>query len=246
MPDPEVLLLAACMFVGASLYSSVGHAGASAYIALMALFNMTPAMMRPTALALNIIVATIGSVRYLRAGLFRWRTVWPFLIGAIPFAFIGGAIQLPGHYYRPLVGTVLVISGARLLWPTELTTNREPRDPNIVIGILCGAGIGFLAGLTGTGGGIFLSPLLLFAGWSSTKIASGVAAVFILGNSVGGLLGNLSIVRGLPADLPIYAAAVTAGAFVGTTLGIRWRPPMVLKALGIVLIVAGFKLIGVA
>jgi uncharacterized membrane protein YfcA len=87
---------------------------------------------------------------------------------------------------------------------------------------------------------------LLFAGWSSTKIASGVAAVFILGNSVAGLLGNLSIVRGLPADLPIYAAAVTAGAFVGTTLGIRWRPPMVLKALGIVLIVAGFKLIGVA
>jgi uncharacterized membrane protein YfcA len=234
------------MFVGASLYASVGHAGASAYIALMALFSIAPAVMRPTALALNIIVATIGSFRYAHAGLFRWRTVWPFMLGSIPFAFLGGAIQLPGQFYRPIVGAVLLFSGARLLWPAELQTNRDPQDPPVVVGLASGAGIGFLAGLTGTGGGIFLSPLLLFAGWSNTKVASGIAAVFILGNSVAGLLGNVSIVRSLPADLPVYAVAVVAGAFVGTTLGIRWRPPAVMKALGVVLVIAGLKLIGVA
>jgi uncharacterized membrane protein YfcA len=245
MPELSVLLLAACIFLGAALYTSVGHAGASAYIALMAIFGMAPVVMRPTALALNILVASFTSFRYVRAGLFRWRTVWPFLLGAIPFAFFGGTIQLPGAYYRPLVGVVLLIGGTRLLWPSDLATNREPRDPPVWIGALCGIGIGFLSGLTGTGGGIFLSPLLLFLGWSATKPASGVAAVFILCNSIAGLLGNIAIVKALPPDLPIYAAAAALGAIVGTTLGIRWGTPMILKALGAVLIIAGLKLIGV-
>ena len=199
MPELSVLLLAACMFLGAALYTTVGHAGASAYIALMAIFGIAPAVMRPTALALNVLVASFTSFRYMRAGLFRWRTVWPFLLGAIPFAFLGGAVQLPGAYYRPLVGVVLLIGGARLLWPSDLTTNREPRDPPIWAGAVCGIGIGFLTGLTGTGGGIFLSPLLLFVGWSATKPASGAAAVFILCNSIAGLLGNVAIVKALPA-----------------------------------------------
>jgi uncharacterized membrane protein YfcA len=245
MPETSELLLAVCMFLGAALYTSVGHAGASAYIALMALFGIAPAVMRPTALALNVLVASFTSFRYLRAGLFRWRTVWPFLIGAMPLAFVGGAIQLPGAYYRPIVGVVLLIGAARLLWPTELGTNREPRDPPIWAGILSGAAIGLLSGLTGTGGGIFLSPLLLFLGWSATKPASGVAAVFILCNSTMGLLGNVAIVKALPADLPIYAAAVLLGAIVGTTFGIRFATPIILKALGLVLLIAGLKLIGV-
>jgi uncharacterized protein len=160
--------------------------------------------MRPAGLALNILVASFTSFPYVRAGLFRWRTVWPFLSGAIPFAFFGGAIQLPGTYSRPLVGAVLLIGGARLLWPSDLTTNREPHDPPIWIGAICGAGISFLSGLTGTGGGIFLSPLLLFLGWSATKPASGGAAVFILCNSIAGLLGNVAIVKVLPPDLPLY------------------------------------------
>ena len=233
------------MFLGAALYTSVGHAGASAYIALMALFGVAPTVMRPTALALNVLVASFTSFRYLRAGLFRWRTVWPFLIGALPMAFIGGAIQLPGAYYRPIVGIVLLLGAARFLWPGELTTNREPRDPPISAGILCGAAIGLLSGLTGTGGGIFLSPLLLFLGWSATRPASGVAAVFILCNSIAGLLGNLAIVKALPPNLPIYAAAVLLGAVVGTTFGIRFPTSMILKALGLVLVIAGLKLIGV-
>src|SRR5258707_810509 len=214
------LLLAACMFMGAVLYTSVGHAGASAYIALMALFGVAPAVMRPTALALNILVAGFTSLRYLRVGLFRWRTVWPFLLGALPFAVIGGAVQLPGQFYRPLVGVILIVAGIRFLWPKELTTNQEPRDPPIVAGVAFGALIGLLSGLTGTGGGIFISPILLFAGWSDTRKASGVAAVFILCNSIAGLLGNIAIVKSLAADLPIYGADVLAAAVDGTTVWI--------------------------
>jgi uncharacterized membrane protein YfcA len=245
MAELHTLFLAACMMAGAALYSSVGHAGASAYIALMALFGLAPSVMRPTALALNILVAGFTSFRYLRVGLFRWRTLWPFLIGALPFATIGGAVQLPGQFYRPLVGAILTIAGVRLLWPAELTTNREPRDPPLMAGIGFGALVGFLSGLTGTGGGIFLSPILLFAGWSDTRMASGVAAVFIFCNSIAGLLGNVAIVKSLPADLPIYAVAVLAGAIIGTTFGIKVAVPVILKALGAVLVIAGCKLIGV-
>ena len=245
MPETTELLLAACMFLGAALYTSVGHAGASAYIALMALFGIAPAVMRPTALALNVLVASFTSFRYLRAGMFRWRVLWPFLLGAMPLAFVGGATQLSGAYYRPIVGVVLLLGAARFLWPKEFTINKEPRDPPIWAGVLGGAGIGLLSGLTGTGGGIFLSPLLLFLGWSATKAASGVAAVFILCNSLSGLAGNIAIVKALPPSLPIYAAAVLLGAIVGTTFGIRFATPAILKALGLVLVIAGLKLIGV-
>jgi uncharacterized membrane protein YfcA len=238
------LLLAACMFLGAILYTSVGHAGASAYLALMALFGLPSAVMRPTALVLNILVASLTSIRYVRAGLFRWRALWPFLIGAAPFAFLGGSLQIPGDVYKPLVGAVLWISAARLLWPREIKAVSNPHDPPIVVAIPLGAGIGLLAGLTGTGGGIFLSPLLLFLGWSNPKIASGVAAVFILCNSVAGLTGNVASVQSLPANLPLFAASVLAGALVGTTLGIRFKSAVILKALGLVLVIAGFKLMG--
>ncbi len=245
MLDTAHLLLAACMFLGAALYSSVGHAGASAYIAFMALFSVAPAVMRPTALTLNILVASFASIRYARAGLFRWRIVWPFMLGALPFAFIGGGIELPGHYYRPIVGVVLIIAGVRLLWPRQLSENRVLRDPPIAIGILLGTVIGFLSGLTGTGGGIFLSPIIIFLGWSDLRTASGVAAVFIFGNSVAGLLGNLATVRSLPEELPIYVAAVMLGALVGTAFGIKFATTYVQRALGLVLVVAGLKLIGV-
>lgn len=237
--------LAACIFFGAALYSSVGHAGASAYIALMALFGLPAQVMRPTALVLNVIVATFTSARFVHAGLFRWRTLWPFLIGAIPMAFVGGGIILPTHFYRPLVGVVLWLSAARLLWPKPLTSAEEVKDPSIIWAIAAGAGIGLLSGLTGTGGGIFLSPLLLFLGWATPRAASGIAAVFILVNSISGLLGNLASVQQLPAALPLFAGAALAGALVGTTLGIRLPSTMIVRALALVLIVAGAKMIGV-
>jgi uncharacterized membrane protein YfcA len=200
--------------------------------------------MRPTALVLNVLVASLTSVRYVRAGLFRWRALWPFLLGAAPFAFLGGTIQVPGDIYRPLVGAVLWLSAARLLWPREIRAATNPHDPPVLLGVLLGAGIGFLSGLTGTGGGIFLSPLLLFLGWSNPKVASGVAAVFILVNSAAGLSGNLASVQDLPANLPLFAGSVLAGAVVGTTLGIRFDAKVIVKALGLVLVVAGFKLMG--
>jgi uncharacterized membrane protein YfcA len=238
------LALALAMLIGAALYSSVGHGGASAYIALMALFGVPTDVMRPTALVLNIIVSSFGSLRYIRAGMFRWRTLWPFLIGALPLAFLGGAIQLPGAVYRPVVGVILLVPAVRLLWPRDLKAVSDWHDPPIPLAVLCGAGIGLLSGLTGTGGGIFLSPLLLFSAWSLPKPASGVAAMFILCNSVSGLLGNVASVQALPAVLPLYVVAVMAGAIIGTTLGIRLATPLILRALGLVLIIASAKLIG--
>ena len=238
-------LLAACMFLAALLYTSVGHAGASGYLALMALFGTAPAVMRPTALALNILVSSFAAWRYGSAGLFRWRTLWPFLLGAAPFAFLGGTLQLPGHYYRPVVGLILVFAAARFLWQSKPPPPDAIRDPSIWLGVLAGAGIGLLSGLTGTGGGIFLSPLLLLANWSETRTASGVVATFILCNSAAGLLGNYASVGALPPNLPLFAAAVLLGALVGTTLGIRrFAPATIRKALGVVLIIAGIKLIG--
>ncbi|WP_066651094.1 MULTISPECIES: sulfite exporter TauE/SafE family protein [Sphingomonas] len=245
MFDTLDLLLALCLMGGAALYSSVGHGGASSYIAIMALFGVPAAVMRPTALALNIIVSSFAALRFVRAGQFRWRVLWPFLIGALPMAYIGGAIHLPSQIYRPIVGVVLWLAAARLLWPKPLQAMAETRDPPVPAAIAAGAGIGLLSGLTGTGGGIFLSPLLLFFAWTTPKQASGVAAVFILVNSIAGLAGNAASLQHLPPALPLYAGAVLVGAVIGTTLGIRLPSALVVRSLAMVLMVAGAKLIGV-
>lgn len=245
MPPETDLLLALAILIGATLYSSVGHGGASAYIAIMALFGVPAAMMRPTALVLNLAVSSLASFRYIRAGQFRWRTLWPFLLGALPMAYVGGGIVLPSHVYRPLLGGILWLSAGRLLWPRELKAVTEWRDPAIPAAILAGAGIGLLSGLTGTGGGIFLSPLLLFMAWSEPKAASGVVAVFILANSAAGLLGNFGSLQELPGNLPLFVGAAVVGGLAGTTLGIRLPVRLVLRSLALVLVVAGAKLIGV-
>lgn len=242
---PE-LLLAALMFCGAVLYSSVGHAGASVYLALMALFGLPMAVMRPTALALNILVASIVAFRFHRAGYLSIRKLWPFVLGSIPAAFVGGYLHLPGAYYRPLVGVVLLIASAKLLWPGERHLGEGDKDPPVWLALLVGGGIGLLSGLTGTGGGIFLSPVLLLAGWSSVRGASAVASVFILCNSISGLAGNYASVQILPPDILLFAGAVLAGALVGSRLGIaRFTNVAILRALGVVLLIAGIKLIGI-
>ena len=245
MFDIYHLSLAACLFLGAALYSSVGHAGASAYIAAMALFSVPPTIMRPTALTLNILVAGLGSFRYAQAGYFRWRVVWPFLIGSLPFAFIGGGIHLPGEYYRALVGAVLILSGLRMFWAAHIYAQREVHDPPIWLSILIGTAIGLLSGLTGTGGGIFLSPILIFLSWSELRTTSGIAAVFILGNSIAGLMGNIAMVRSLPAELPLYIVAVMLGGLIGTASGTKFPIVYIRRLLGVVLLIAGAKLIGV-
>jgi uncharacterized protein len=248
VPDVSTtqLLLSLCLFLGAALYTSVGHAGASAYIAAMALFAVPAATIRPTALALNILVASFGAWRFISAGLFRWRGCWPFIVGAVPMAFLGGYLEPPGHIHKTIIGIVLLVAAARLLWPKPLAVLSEWQDPPIAIAIPAGAIIGLLSGLTGTGGGIFVTPLILFMAWSETKTASGISVVFILCNSIAGLLGNYASLKSLPAELPVYMVAVMLGALVGTQLGIhKYAKEHLLKALGVVLVIAGAKLIGV-
>jgi uncharacterized membrane protein YfcA len=239
-----VLLIAALMGLAAMLYTSVGHAGASAYLAIMALFSLPAATMKPTALVLNIIVASYASFRYVRAGQFNLRLWLPFVIGAVPVAFLGGWLHLPGQYYRPLVGVCLLAAAIRLLWPKVLKSLDDPHPPAPWIGVLVGAAVGLISGLTGTGGGIFLSPIILFLGWEGARKTSGVAVAFILCVSIAGLAGALSGVGRLPPELPIYAGAVVLGALVGTQLGIVRLPQgRILQALGVVLTIAAGKLI---
>lgn len=239
MPD---WILAAAFLLAAILYSSVGHAGASAYLAAMAFLGAPTPMMRPTALVLNLLVATIASIRFARAGFFSWPLFWPFALGSIPFAFIGGGIVLPGHWYRTLVGLVLWTSAARLF--LDLRIPGATHLPSRPIAILCGAALGLLAGLTGTGGGIFLSPLLLFMGWAETRQTGGVAATFILVNSAAGLAGNPSSLSHIPPQLPLWATAAVVGGLIGSELGShRLGTPAFRRLLGVVLVVAGAKLI---
>ena len=239
--DPFSIGLAVAFLVAATLYASVGHAGASAYLAAMTFVGMPTAMMRPTALVLNLLVALITSVRFAQAGLFSWQQFWPFALGSIPLAFVGGGTTLPGNWYRILVGFVLWAAAVRMWLNFRLGATHEPP---MVAAILCGAGIGLLAGLTGTGGGIFLSPLLLLMGWAETRETGGVSAVFILVNSLAGLAGNPGSLEHLPDQLPLWAGAAVIGGLFGAELGSRRiGTPTFRKLLGVVLLVAGAKLI---
>jgi uncharacterized protein len=231
-----------CVLVVAFLYSSVGHAGASGYIAVMSLFSMVPATIKPTALVLNILVACLGTFQFCRAGHFSWRLFWPFALLSIPFAFLGGYLNLPGHVFKIAVGIILLFSAARFLFspPPEI----EPHEPSRPVSLGVGAGLGLLSGLTGTGGGIFLTPLVIWMRWARTKTASAVSAAFILVNSLSGLLGNFSATRKFPGfALPLVLAAVAGGA-AGSYLGSRHFPAATIKRLlAIVLTIAGYKLI---
>jgi hypothetical protein len=210
----------------------------------MALFSVAPETMKPTALALNLLVAGFGAWRYWRRGLTNWRLVLAFALTATPAAFIGGGIHLPAIYYKPLVGILLWAAAARLLWKPAALADRSVHAPPLWITFPAGAVLGLLAGLTGTGGGIFLSPLIILNTWEEPRHTSGVAAGFILLNSAAGLAGNAASVGHLPDELPIFLGAVLVGALVGTWLGVERLPrPWLLRTLGAVLTVAGTKLL---
>ena len=231
------------IFLAAVLYSSVGHAGASGYLAAMALLGVAPDVMKPAALALNIVVATIATVRFARAGCFEWRTFWPFAVASIPLSFVGGAIHLPGSIYKPAVGAVLLIAAMWLVVSTIKRTAIAVRSAPNAIALIAGGCIGLLSGLTGTGGGIFLTPLLLFMGWADARKGAGVSAAFVLVNSVAGLLGNLTSVHRLPPEIGYWALVAAVGGFVGAELGSRRLAPATLRyLLAVVLVVAGCKM----
>jgi uncharacterized membrane protein YfcA len=200
--------------------------------------------MRPTALVLNILVATVVAVRFGRAGFVRPLAAVPFLVSSVPAAFIGGAVTLPGDVYRPLVGGVLLFAAVRFgLMAGRPATELAPRAP-LLPAVVSGALIGLLAGLTGTGGGIFLTPLLIAAGWAGTRFAAGTSVIFILANSIAGLAGNLGAVGHLPAAIPLWLGVVAVGGAIGSELGSRRLPaPWVRRALATVLLLAGLKLI---
>lgn len=242
-----VLLLAILIFVIALLYSTVGHAGASGYIAAMALFGMAPVVMKPTALTLNIIVAVIGTIRFSHAGFFSWRTFWPFALSSIPMAYVGGSLTLPVPFYKSVVGVVLLYSAGRLFWNANAADSKTTTLVPIWIALIVGAAIGLLSGLTGVGGGIFLSPVLLLMGWAKTRETSGVSVAFILVNSIAGLLGNYPSITYLSGDLIYWAPAALMGGWIGTELGTRLLPVSgIRKFLSVVLLLAGLKLVAEA
>ncbi|HSH08261.1 MAG TPA: sulfite exporter TauE/SafE family protein [Burkholderiales bacterium] len=246
MDDPILFVLAAGMLLASFVYASVGHGGASAYLAAMALAGVAPTEMRPVALSLNVIVSTLATWKFWRAGHFRWRLFWPFAAISIPFAYLGGALTLPGAAYKILVGLVLGYAGWQL-WRSYRAGEemREVRAPAVPLAMAIGAAMGLLSGLTGVGGGIFLSPLLLMLGWAGTKQTSAVAAPFILVNSIAGLAaGFVAGTAELPASVGLLGVAVLAGGWLGAEYGSRrLTNPVVRRFLAVVLGVAGAKMV---
>ena len=245
--DPSLILLLACgMLVAAFLYSAVGHGGASAYIAAMALAGIAPAEMRPLALQLNVLVSAIATFKFWRAGHFRWPLFWPFALVSIPAAYLGGSITLPGNAYRILVGVVLLYAGWQLWWSARAGEELRPqRGIQVPLAMAIGGILGVLSGLTGVGGGIFLSPLLLLVGWASTKQTSAVAAPFILVNSIAGLAAGLARNPALPPDYAWWLmAAVLVGGWSGAEYGSRrFANPLIRRLLAFVLAIAGGKMV---
>lgn len=241
--------LAVAIGAVALLYASVGHAGATGYIAVMTLFGIGPDVIRPTALVLNVLVASIASVQFFRAGHFRGGLFWPLAAASVPCALLGGTIRLPTVTFEKLVGAVLVVSAIRLVrdsWPTRSQRTATPTSPPVppVLAAI-GGGIGLLSGLTGVGGGVFLTPLLLALRAAPVKEVAAITAPFILVNSLAGLAGGLATGRPLPpVSLPVIAAAVLGGV-IGSHLGAFRLPVRVIQLLmAAVLAIASVKLWG--
>jgi uncharacterized membrane protein YfcA len=247
MHSDHAVLIALAFFIVAILYTTVGHAGASGYLAVMALAGVAPATMRPTALALNIVVAGFTVYRFRRARLVSWKALTPFLVGSLPLAAYGGALRLANHTYYAAAGAVLLLSAIALFqrtFGTGLRTDEGPPTVRPVPAVGIGAAIGLLSGLTGTGGGIFLSPTILFLGWAGPKTTAGISAPFILANSLVALAAGTFTHSDLPPELPYYLAVVLAGATVGTWLGLRKLPSKALLALlAVVMALAAAKLL---
>ena len=250
--EPASLVLLAALVAVAALYSSVGHAGASGYLAVLALAGLAPEELRPAALTLNLVVALVATFRFGGAGHLRIRLLLPFLLPAVPMAFLGGSLPVSPELYRILFGAVLLFAAWRLATPppeadrvSARYEGEEQKVPPAGVAIGLGAGIGLLSGIVGVGGGIFLSPVILLAGWASPRETAAVSAPFILLNSAAALAGQLFVAgAAIPAEIPLWLGAVVLGGFAGATFGSRHARPITLRRLlAVVLLVAGGKMV---
>lgn len=240
----DALLLAILIFMVAILYSSVGQAGGTGYLAAMALVGVAPESMRPTALALNVIVASVATYHFYRAGKVSLRGIWPFLVASIPLAYLGGSIDVPASIYNPVVGVVLIVTAIRMLLPLRSAASATSRTVPPGRALASGGAIGLLSGLTGTGGGVYLGPLLMLTGWTSVSVVPGMTASFNLVNSVAALAGNLLNVGVIPAAFPLWGAAAVAGGFLGAGIGSRRLDALTTqRLLAVILIIAGLRLL---
>ena len=242
MIDPSILFLIA-LFIVAFLYASVGHGGASGYLALMAIFSIAPDQMKPTALLLNLFVSSIAFFQFYRGGFFRWSAFWPFAVTSIPLSFLGGRLTVDSLAYKKTLGLLLLIPVFRFLF----FANADPKDlrpANFTISLIIGAFIGFLSGMIGIGGGIILSPVLLLLRWADQKQAAAISALFIFVNSLSGLTGQLSKGIHFSSEMILYVFIAFSGGMLGAYFGALRFPQTILKnILAIVLAAASYKLL---
>lgn len=245
--DSETLLLAVSFLIIALIYAAVGQAGASGYIAAMGLVGFAPYAMKTTALSLNLLVAIIGTVLFYKAGRISWRNIWPFAILGFPFSMLGGAIQLPENIYLPVVGIMLILSAiqmARTALPRKPLAPEKIITPPFAMALLTGAVIGFISGTTGTGGGVFLAPVILSMNWGSARQTAATTAVYNLINSAAALVGANALWGHMSASLPVWLVAVALGGLVGAFIGSRYLSERFLRGiLAFLLLVSGVKLI---
>ena len=233
----ELILLLAIM---AFLYASVGHGGASGYLAVMALFAIAPPVMKQTALLLNLGVSLMSFIAFYRQGYFKWTLFWPFALGSIPAAFIGASIPLTDSTYKQILGACLFLAVIRMVITLK---ESEPRKLNLGMGVLAGAAIGVLSGMIGIGGGIILSPLLLLFRWANLKEAAAISALFIFVNSVAGLAGLKTWIPLDQSQMIYWLVASLIGGFLGARWGAGIASNTKVKwILALVLVIASFKL----
>ncbi|MSQ22677.1 MAG: sulfite exporter TauE/SafE family protein [Dehalococcoidia bacterium] len=241
----QALMLSPLILVVAFLYSSVGHGGASGYLAVMLLFlaALAPREMSATALILNLLVAGLASLAYWRAGHFRVRLLLPFLITSIPTAFLGGRLLVPATTYAFVLSGALAFAAVRLFLPASASAGAT-RPVLLGLAIPIGAGIGLLSGIVGVGGGIFLSPLLLLFRWADPKQTAATSATFIWINSLSGLLGRLSAGTLATGPLAIMVVPAFLGGLLGSQLGARRFSGLTIRRiLAFALVIAAGKLL---
>ncbi len=239
----NIYLFYCLLFLVAMLYSSVGHGGASGYLALMAIYAFSPDVMKPTALILNLFVSLTSFIQFYRGDHFRWKIFLPLALASIPMAFAGGLITMDASVYKKVLGSLLFIPIIRFLFFSNIP-DEKLKESNLTVSILIGSVIGFLSGLIGIGGGIILSPVLLLLKWTNQKQAAAISALFIFVNSLSGLAGQLTKGINFSPDMLTYVAIAFAGGLCGAYLGaLKFNQNILKNTLAAVLMMAGLKLI---